>query len=72
MTAGVYLTRRQVRERVYLSGVFGNYQVHHNIQGEASIIYVPNASMGHEIVRALRQRAYRRYRSGRPLNQEAI
>jgi hypothetical protein len=50
-------SQREIKRLIYLSGIGGDYQVHHNIPGEAIICHVPNVSLGNVIVRALRRRA---------------
>jgi len=51
------MTKRQIAGAIYLSGVNGNYQVHHNIPGQAIVCHVPSVAIGNAIVRALRQLA---------------
>lgn len=59
-------TERDIRAAVYLSGIDGNYDVHHDIPGEAFVCCVlsvrdeidkrSRCSIGNAIVRALRAR----------------
>ncbi len=52
------MTNREIREAIRLTGLFRNYQVHHDIPGEAIVCHVPSTDIGDVIVRALRARAY--------------
>jgi len=51
------MTGREIRAAIYLSGVGGDYQVHHDIEGQAIVCHVPTARIGNAIVRALRELA---------------
>lgn len=53
-------TERDIRAAVYLSGIDGNYDVHHDIPGEAFVCCVLSESIGNAIVRALRARQSKR------------
>lgn len=51
------MTRREINAAIRLTGIAGDYQVHHDMPGEAIVCHVSQASVGHAIVRALRERA---------------
>jgi hypothetical protein len=48
------MTKRDINRAIYLSGIGGNYQVHHNIPGQAIACHVPSVRIGNTLVRALR------------------
>jgi hypothetical protein len=50
------MNQRQIKQAIYLSGTRGDYQVHHEIEGEAIICRVPSVAIGNAIVQALRER----------------
>ena len=47
-------TQKNIKASIYLSGLNGDYTVHHNIAGEEIVCYVPSTKIGNAIVRALR------------------
>lgn len=51
------MTKREIRKRIYLTGINGNYEVRHNIPGSIIVCHVPSVKIGNAIVRALRELA---------------
>lgn len=62
------MSAREIRAAIYLSGLNGDYQVHHNIQGEAIMCHVSQAAIGHAIVNGLRERQYEKIRNRRGMS----
>ena len=54
------MTKREIEQAIRLTGIWGDYTVHHDLPGEAIICRVGKAEIGHAIVRALRERAMRK------------
>lgn len=53
---GKYSDEMALSKSIYLTGQGNDFQVHHDISGEAIVCHVPSADIGHTVVRALRQR----------------
>jgi len=53
---GKYSDELDLRKSIRLTGQWNDFQVHHDIPGEAIVCHVSTAGIGHAIVRALRQR----------------
>lgn len=49
-------TERDIRSAIYLCGIRGSYDVHHDIPGEAIVCHVSSVDVGNAIIRALRAR----------------
>jgi hypothetical protein len=57
------MSKREIAKRIWLSGTWpdGCYTVHHDLDGtEGFILVVPQAEIGHAIVKALRELAARK------------
>ena len=51
------MTKYEIKRRIFVSGNTPEFQVHHNLPGEACVIHVPRIDIANRIVRTLRERA---------------
>jgi hypothetical protein len=52
---GKYSDEMDLQKAIRLTGLWGDFTVHHDIPGQEFTCTVPTAGIGHTIVRALRQ-----------------